>query len=453
MRLPILVIHVSAGILAMLAGALSIILRKGSRSHRMAGNVYVISMLTVSAGGAYLAFRGSEADNVLGGMNAFYLVATAWATARRGRTETWALEWSEPPIALVLSAIWITWAVEYVDGVPIHTFCKQEHLSVSKRLELSIHVCETVQFAHQNLIVHRDLKPDNIFVAEDGTPRLLDFGTANLLAQSPSNSGRDLTRGGFQSFTPQYASPEQVLGNPITTASDTYSLGVLLYLLLTGMLPYELKELTTAEMLRVIREQPPRKLDHAEDSDCRLDPDLEAILLKALRKEPAERYRTAEQLAGDLRAYLDGKPVAARRGTVRYRAAKFVRRHRIALAAAALVAAILAAGIATLREMAAKDQAAPEILNQAADAFLNAEPASLRNPSFALACAERAVALNHRQRPSELLILAQAYRAAGQIDRSRAAAEEGLALLPPLELGSVKPNIRKLLEIQARPAR
>jgi hypothetical protein len=435
MRLPILVIHVSAGILAMLAGALSIILRKGSRSHRMAGNVYVISMLTVSAGGAYLAFRGSEADNVLGGMNAFYLVATAWATARRGRTETWALEWSEPPIALVLSAIWITWAVEYVDGVPIHTFC------------------ETVQFAHQNLIVHRDLKPDNIFVAEDGTPRLLDFGTANLLAQSPSNSGRDLTRGGFQSFTPQYASPEQVLGNPITTASDTYSLGVLLYLLLTGMLPYELKELTTAEMLRVIREQPPRKLDHAEDSDCRLDPDLEAILLKALRKEPAERYRTAEQLAGDLRAYLDGKPVAARRGTVRYRAAKFVRRHRIALAAAALVAAILAAGIATLREMAAKDQAAPEILNQAADAFLNAEPASLRNPSFALACAERAVALNHRQSPSELLILAQAYRAAGQIDRSRAATEEGLALLPPLELGSVKPNIRKLLEIQARPAR
>src|SRR5580692_8285109 len=236
-------------------------------------------------------------------------------------------------------------AMEYVDGVPIHTFCNQQHLSVPERIELFIRVCEAVQFAHQNLVVHRDLKPDNIFVAEDGTPRLLDFGTAKLLAQSPANTGRDLTREGFQSFTPQYASPEQVLGNPITTASDTYSLGVLLYLLLTGTLPYELKELTTAEMLRVICEEPPRKPDHLADSASHIDSDLEAILLKALRKEPAERYRTAEQLAGDLRAYLDGRPVAARRGTIRYRTAKFVRRNRIAMAAAFLVAVILAAGI------------------------------------------------------------------------------------------------------------
>ena len=98
-----------------------------------------------------------------------------------------------------------------------------------------------MQFAHQNLVVHRDLKPDNIFVAEDGTPRLLDFGTAKLLSPSLANPGSEMTREGFQSFTPQYASPEQVLGNPITTASDTYSLGVLLYLLLTGGLPYEFK--------------------------------------------------------------------------------------------------------------------------------------------------------------------------------------------------------------------
>jgi eukaryotic-like serine/threonine-protein kinase len=236
-------------------------------------------------------------------------------------------------------------AMEYVDGVPIHSFCNQQHLSVPERIELFIRVCEAVQFAHQNLVVHRDLKPDNIFVAEDGTPRLLDFGTAKLLAQSPANTGRDLTREGFQSFTPQYASPEQVLGNPITTASDTYSLGVLLYLLLTEKLPYELKVLTTAEMLRVICKEPPRKPDHLADSSSHIDSDLEAILLKALRKEPAERYRTAEQLAGDLRAYLDGRPVAARRGTIRYRAAKFVRRNRIAMAAASLIAVVLAAGI------------------------------------------------------------------------------------------------------------
>ena len=236
--------------------------------------------------------------------------------------------------------------MEHVDGVPIHTFCEQKNLSVTQRLELFAKVCAAVQFAHQNLVVHRDLKPDNILVAEDGTPRLLDFGTAKLLAQSPSNSGRELTREGFQSFTPQYASPEQVLGNLITTASDTYSLGVLLYLLLTGSLPYEMKELTMAEMLRVICEEPPRKPEHAADTGARLDPDLEAILLKSLRKEPAERYLTAEQFLADVRAFLDGKPVLARRGTVRYRTAKFIRRYRIGFAGAAVFAITLTAGVA-----------------------------------------------------------------------------------------------------------
>lgn len=237
-------------------------------------------------------------------------------------------------------------AMEYVDGVPIHTFCRQHQLSESQRLAVFIQVCEAVQFAHQNLVVHRDLKPDNILVAEDGTPRLLDFGTAKLLTPSLANPGTPLTREGFQSFTPQYASPEQVLGNPITTASDTYSLGVLLYLLVTDTLPYELKELTTAEMLRAICEEPARKPAHAAGSEQRLDSDLEAIAMKALRKEPAERYLSAEQLAADVRAYLEGKPVAARRGTIRYRTAKFVHRHRLALAGAAVLAATLLAGIA-----------------------------------------------------------------------------------------------------------
>jgi tetratricopeptide (TPR) repeat protein len=237
-------------------------------------------------------------------------------------------------------------AMEYVDGVPIHRFCEERNLSIDQRLTLFTHVCEAVQFAHQNLIVHRDLKPDNIFVAEDGTPRLLDFGTAKLLSPSLANPGSELTREGFQSFTPQYASPEQVLGSPITTASDTYSLGVLLYLLLTGSLPYEIKELTTAEMLRVVCEEPPRKPGHAVGSNKRLDSDLDAILRKALRKEPQQRYRTAEQLASDVRAYLDGKPVGARHGTLRYRATKFIRRHRLGIAGAALLAVTLVAGVA-----------------------------------------------------------------------------------------------------------
>jgi tetratricopeptide (TPR) repeat protein len=236
--------------------------------------------------------------------------------------------------------------MEYVDGVPIDHFCEKQRLSVPQRLALFMRVCEAVQFAHQNLVVHRDLKPDNILVTEDGTPRLLDFGTAKLLSPSLAGPASKLTREGYLSFTPQYASPEQVLGNPITTASDTYSLGILLYLLLTGTLPYELKELTTAEMLRVICEQPPRKPAQAAGSYKRLDADLKAILLKALRKEPQERYLTTEQLASDLRAYLDGLPVAARRGTLRYRAGKFIRRHRWGLTAAALLAATLVAGVA-----------------------------------------------------------------------------------------------------------
>lgn len=243
-------------------------------------------------------------------------------------------------------------AMEYVDGVPIHRFCDGRNLTLQHRLALFLRVCEAVQYAHQNLVVHRDLKPDNIFVVDDGTPRLLDFGTAKLLSPSLANPGSEMTREGYQSFTPQYASPEQVLGNPITTASDTYSLGVLLYLLVTGSLPYELKELTTAELLRVICEEPPRKPAHGVGPDGKLstartlDPDLEAIVMKALRKEPLQRYTTAEQLGVDVQAWLDHRPVAARRGTFRYRASKFIVRHRVGIAAAALLAASLVAGIA-----------------------------------------------------------------------------------------------------------
>lgn len=237
-------------------------------------------------------------------------------------------------------------AMEYVDGTPIHRFCDARRLGVAERLRLFISVCEAVQFAHQNLVVHRDLKPDNIFVAEDGTPRLLDFGTAKLTSPNLAGQEGELTRQGFQAYTPQYASPEQVLGNPITTASDTYSLGVLLYLLLTGQLPYEIKDLNQAELIRVICNEAPRRPTVAPGSNQRLDGDLEAILQKALRKEPQERYRTAEQLAADIEDYLDGRPVEARKGTFRYRAGKFIRRNRLGIAAAALLTLTLAAGVA-----------------------------------------------------------------------------------------------------------
>jgi len=236
--------------------------------------------------------------------------------------------------------------MEYVAGEPIHSFCTRHSLSLQKRLRLFKKVCGAVQYAHQNLIVHRDLKPDNILVDAEETPHLLDFGTAKILSASEVDAHSAFTREGFLSFTPQYASPEQILGKPITTASDTYSLGILLYQLLTNTLPYELKEFSTEEMVRVVCQQTPRRAVAAVEFDAPLGLDLEAILGKALRKEPEERYRTAEQLESDVQAYLENRPVAARGDTTRYRVAKFARRNRLAISAAVLLTLSLIGGIA-----------------------------------------------------------------------------------------------------------
>ena len=241
-------------------------------------------------------------------------------------------------------------AMEYVDGISIAAYCRQNRLSLRDRLLLFKNVCGAVQFAHQRLVVHRDLKPDNILVVADGTPRLLDFGTAKLLAPTPTDVTAGFTQQGLRPFTPQFASPEQVLGDPITTASDIYSLGVLLYLLLAGVPPYELKEFTTAEMLSVICNQDPHKPSVAAVVDRisseRLDADLDAIVLKAMRKEPQDRYSTVDHFAADIQAYLDKKPVMARRGTLRYRTNKYIRRNIRASVATALLIATLLAGVA-----------------------------------------------------------------------------------------------------------
>jgi serine/threonine protein kinase len=234
--------------------------------------------------------------------------------------------------------------MEFADGLPIQKYCEQRSLSIRERIELFKSVCAAVRFAHQNLVVHRDLKPDNIIVLEDGTPKLLDFGTAKLLSDAAPVGEGEFTRHGFHSYTPHYASPEQVLGRPISTASDIYSLGVLLFLLTTGVLPYELKEFTTEEMVRVICEEPPPR--PSDIADGALDSDIDAIILKALRKEPEERYASVDRLIADLQAYLDGRPVAAHQDSFRYHALKFARRNKLALAASALLLVTLVAGIA-----------------------------------------------------------------------------------------------------------
>jgi serine/threonine-protein kinase len=235
--------------------------------------------------------------------------------------------------------------MELVDGVPIDIYCERHGLGTAERLRLFRTVCAAVDSAHRSLVVHRDLKPSNILVSADGEVKLLDFGIAKLL---DAEAAGEPTVGALKPMTPDYASPEQVRGGPITTASDVYALGVLLYLLLTGRRPLSFAAYTAPEIARVVCDQePPRPSAVVAGRHGRaLAGDLDTVVLKALAKSPERRYGSADQLSEDLRRHLEGLPVLARKDTFVYRAGKFVRRHRWGMAAAALVFLSLVAGMA-----------------------------------------------------------------------------------------------------------
>ncbi len=223
--------------------------------------------------------------------------------------------------------------MELVDGEPIDRYCERHRLGVRDRLELCLKVCSALEVAHQSLVIHRDLKPGNILVDASGRAKLLDFGIAKLLR--PDGADPMATGTAPQALTLRYASPEQLRGEPVGTASDVYSLGVVLYQLLTGGLPCGLGELSHFELMRAVCEEDPKPPSTVADSRTvrrRLAGDLDSIVLKALRKEPRRRYASIEKLADDLRRHLDGLPVLARQGSFAYRARKFVRRHRLGLA-------------------------------------------------------------------------------------------------------------------------
>jgi serine/threonine protein kinase/tetratricopeptide (TPR) repeat protein len=250
--------------------------------------------------------------------------------------------------------------MEYVEGEPITTYCNGRSLSVRRRLALFRQVCAAVQHAHTNLVVHRDLKPGNILVTGDGTVKLLDFGIAKLVGDDERRQETDvpLTRGGVRAFTPEYASPEQISGAPLTTASDVYSLGVVLYELLAGRRPHVVSSSALVDIERAVLEDPVVQPSTAASADAaracgersvdrlrrRLRGELDNIVLTALRREPERRYASVEALADDVQRFLTGRPIRAQRDWAGYRLQKFVQRNAGTVAASALVFVALVGG-------------------------------------------------------------------------------------------------------------
>jgi eukaryotic-like serine/threonine-protein kinase len=310
----------------------------------------------LGAGGMAVVWLAERADGVLHRHVALKLPRAGWALglARRMARERDILGALEHPHIGRLYDAGVTaegrpWlAMEYVAGVPIDTHCNARGLDVRQRLQLFLQVADAVAHAHARLIVHRDLKPSNILVTPEGEVRLLDFGVAKLLEEDPALAPA-ITQLMGRAVTPDYASPEQVAGKPVTVATDVYSLGVVLYELLTGQRPYRLARHSAAALEEAILASPVAPASSRVGADRKLARslrgDIDTLLNKALRKNPALRYTSVEAFAADVKRHLGGEPVLAQAPSRRYRSLKFALRHRTALAAAAAVSAALVFGL------------------------------------------------------------------------------------------------------------
>jgi serine/threonine-protein kinase len=274
-------------------------------------------------------------------------------------------------------------AMEYVAGEPLLRYCAERSLKLEERISIFMEICAAVQFAHRQLVVHRDLKPSNVLIDADGRAKLLDFGIAKLLGDEIGSATRTSERKD-RPLTPAYASPEQLSGAPISTATDVYALGAILYELLTGRRPYDLSDAPTSVEIRNLLDatSPPapskRALRDAPVSAGRLRGDFDTVVLTALKREPERRYPTVDALAADLRNCLSGRPIAARRDSVVYRTGKFAMRHRLGmvLACLAVLALLATTGFALWEAARAREQArqAETVTGFLIDTFRVADP-------------------------------------------------------------------------------
>lgn len=340
--------------------------------------------------------------------------------------------------------------MEYIEGEPLDAYCDQRTLSLAARLRLFLKVCDAVQYAHGNLVVHRDIKPRNILVTRDGSPKLLDFGIAKLL-----DAPRGQPVSAVRVMTPEYASPEQIRGEPITTRTDVYSLGVVLHELLTGQRPFRDASNPIALARAVCEDVPSRPSAVARDAPMtdalrrgsrperlrrELSGDLDAIVGAALEKEPARRYSSVELLSEDVRRHLDGQPVSVRRNDFTYRAGKFVRRYRAGVVAA--IAIVVLSGFYAVRVTRERDRAqreargADEVATFLQDLFKSSDPAQSRGRDVTArelvdrgaARLDRDWANQPEMRATMLGVIGGAYHSLGLYDTASATLREAVAL-------------------------